>query len=361
MSWYYAENNERRGPLDEAAFQQLVSSGAIKPETLVWQEGMANWLPFAQIGGGSGAVPAPAPTLGSATAEPGTVQCSNCGKFFPPGDVITIGGRNICATCKPLVVQQMVEGADAGGASIDPAKLLADVRARGGYRMDIGSLLSRAWALVKANLWPCIGTTWLAYFVMIVSQQIPCLGILAPFFVTGPMFGGLFLYFIKQLRGQPAVIGDAFTGFNKPHFGQLALAGTVQTLAAGLVAAVLIGPGLALNWSKLQSPGNELPIGFIIWCFFAILPAIYLTVCWILSYAFIIDKRLRFWDAMELSRKLVNMNLGGWVVFMIANFLLAMAGVLALCVGVIFVLPVLICVLMVIYEDIVSPQPLANA
>ena len=32
MSWYYAENNERRGPLDEADFQALVTAGTINLE-----------------------------------------------------------------------------------------------------------------------------------------------------------------------------------------------------------------------------------------------------------------------------------------------------------------------------------------
>jgi len=44
----------------------------------------------------------------------GTVRCSSCGNVFPESDIITIAGRAVCATCKPRVVQQMVEGADPG-------------------------------------------------------------------------------------------------------------------------------------------------------------------------------------------------------------------------------------------------------
>lgn len=41
--WYYNINNQPTGPIDDAAMQNLVKSGAIAPTTLVWQEGMAQW------------------------------------------------------------------------------------------------------------------------------------------------------------------------------------------------------------------------------------------------------------------------------------------------------------------------------
>lgn len=355
MSWYYAENNERRGPIEDAAFQSLVAAGTIKPETLVWREGFTDWLPYSQ--GANRPVAIPAAGAAVQTVDSSARACSECGRLFPVDEMIVLAGRSICASCKPLAVQHMIEGADTGGsAPIDPVLFLADLRARGGYEISVGSVISRAWATVVANFWPCVGVTLLAYLVMVVSQQIPCVGLLAPFLVTGPMFGGLFLYFLKQLRGQSAVVGDAFSGFNKPQYGRLALAGTVQTLIILALMIVLIGPGVALNWTALQSNSEVPPVGFILWCFVAIIPATYLTLSWLLSYALIIDKGLDFWPAMELSRKVVNMRFWGWVLLLIVNFLLTMAGMVALCVGVLVVLPLSFCGLMVVYEDIFSPS-----
>ncbi len=354
MSWYYADNNERRGPIEDAAFQALVAAGTIKPDTLVWRDGLAAWVPYREVVHGAAAAPAGTPPDSSARA------CSHCGKLFPADEMIVLAGRTICAGCKPLVVQHMIEGTGgAGGAGtpIDPVQFLADLRARGGYRISVGSVLSRAWATVTGNFWPCLGVTLLVYVVMGVSQQIPCLGILSPFLLTGPLMGGLYLYFLKQLRGQPAVVGDAFSGFNKPHFGRLALTGTIVTLIILGIMAVLIGPAVALNWAAFQSDSAEPPIGFMLWCFAAVLPVMYLSVCWLFSYALVIDKGLEFWPAMELSRKVVNMNLGGWFVILLVNVLLAMAGFIALCVGLLVVMPVSVCGMMVIYEDIFSQRP----
>lgn len=114
MSWHYAEANERKGPVDDAAFAALVQAGVIKPETLVWTEGMSNWLPYREASEFTAAA--------SRLAEPvtarsgGTQLCSQCGKLFPPDEMITYEGKQICAECKPLFFQRVREGADVHGA-----------------------------------------------------------------------------------------------------------------------------------------------------------------------------------------------------------------------------------------------------
>jgi uncharacterized RDD family membrane protein YckC len=50
MSWYYAENSQRRGPIDDPGeWEALVNNGTIKPETLVWREGMEKWAPYSTV------------------------------------------------------------------------------------------------------------------------------------------------------------------------------------------------------------------------------------------------------------------------------------------------------------------------
>lgn len=44
-SWYYAINNERMGPVEEADLAPLMANGTIGRQTLVWSEGMADWAP----------------------------------------------------------------------------------------------------------------------------------------------------------------------------------------------------------------------------------------------------------------------------------------------------------------------------
>jgi len=80
MQWYYANNGQRSGPISDAEFQSLVNAGTIGPDTLVWRQGMANWLPYGQVApAASGAEPAVPIPLSALAPFPG-------GDGSSPGD-----------------------------------------------------------------------------------------------------------------------------------------------------------------------------------------------------------------------------------------------------------------------------------
>jgi uncharacterized RDD family membrane protein YckC len=124
MSWYYAENNERRGPIEDAAFEALVSAGTITPQTLVWKEGMAEWTPYSNVGRPASPVTTPQP-VATATAEmpvataagaqPYLQPCRECGRIFGVEEMISYEGRYVCPSCKPLFFQKIREGASVAG------------------------------------------------------------------------------------------------------------------------------------------------------------------------------------------------------------------------------------------------------
>ena len=116
MSWYYSENNERRGPLEDAAFHALVSAGTIRPDTLVWREGMAEWSPYASVASGGAEPVKMAPAVSAGTVGAGARACSQCGRLFPADEMISYEGSSICAECKPLFFQKVKEGAVVAGA-----------------------------------------------------------------------------------------------------------------------------------------------------------------------------------------------------------------------------------------------------
>ena len=60
--WYYQQGNNRMGPVDEATIRNLMASGTISIDTLVWTNGMASWVPLQQTALGSGL---PVPPVGS--------------------------------------------------------------------------------------------------------------------------------------------------------------------------------------------------------------------------------------------------------------------------------------------------------
>jgi uncharacterized RDD family membrane protein YckC len=107
MKWYYADSGRQVGPVEDAQLDELVRSGGVRDDTLVWREGMANWQPHSAVRGPAKPVPIPAAAVPIA-AE--TRFCSECGRPFPAQDMVTIGSATVCAQCKPLYMQRVREG-----------------------------------------------------------------------------------------------------------------------------------------------------------------------------------------------------------------------------------------------------------
>jgi uncharacterized RDD family membrane protein YckC len=115
MNWYYAENGQKAGPIDEAQLEELRAAGRIQPATLVWREGMANWTPFSQVQGEL----KPAFTLktdsgASASGPQGSVPeavCTECNRIYPTSTMMRYGEAHVCANCKPRFMQKLAAGA----------------------------------------------------------------------------------------------------------------------------------------------------------------------------------------------------------------------------------------------------------
>ena len=187
--------------------------------------------------------------------------------------------------------------------------MAAEILARD-YRVNMGDCIGRGWELVKNNFWLLVGASFL------INLIIGAVGIIA-----GPLMGGLYWLFLKRIRGEPAQLGDAFAGFSK-GFLPLFLAYLV-ILLLGLLGVVC-----------------------------CVLPGIYLLVGWMFALPLIIDKKLDFWPAMELSRKVVTRH--WWLLFgfVLLCVLVRLLGLLACCIGVWVAMPVTTAALLYAYEDI---------
>lgn len=126
MDWYYVDGGKQAGPVGDNEFEQLASSGRIQGNTLVWNEGMANWLPYAEVKptawaaplagsptSTSGAVESAIPPIATAPTGP-EVVCAQCNRIFPKEDTIQYGDSYVCASCKPAFVQKVKEGVSLG-------------------------------------------------------------------------------------------------------------------------------------------------------------------------------------------------------------------------------------------------------
>jgi len=190
------------------------------------------------------------------------------------------------------------------------------------YQLQIGSCFSRGWDLVKNHFWLTVGATFLIHLIAGAVGTIPLVGLA----LTYIFIGGLDWMFLKLIRGQKAEVGDAFAGFNLA-FGPLAL--------FSLVAQLLVFLGII----------------------FCILPGIYLSVSWMFFTPLIIlDKRLDFWPAMELSRRVVTRHWWQVFGFALVCLLLLLCGLMVCVVGVFIAMPIVKAATVYAYEDIFIHQ-----
>jgi len=103
MGWYYSDNGQQKGPVDDAGFSQLVTAGVIRGDTSVWRDGMAGWQPFSQVQQSTRILSATA-----SSAETGF--CGECGRPFPRNELVAINSTQICGNCKPIYLQRLREG-----------------------------------------------------------------------------------------------------------------------------------------------------------------------------------------------------------------------------------------------------------
>lgn len=51
QEWFFAEKGTKHGPVSPLALKKLADAGRVTPDTLVWREGMPDWLPAREIKG----------------------------------------------------------------------------------------------------------------------------------------------------------------------------------------------------------------------------------------------------------------------------------------------------------------------
>ncbi|HLN02210.1 MAG TPA: RDD family protein [Bryobacteraceae bacterium] len=116
MDWYYAESGRQVGPIQEDSFDALVRSGVVRPDTLVWQQGMPNWQTYGMVRPVAAPVAPPLDAAASVTPGPSTRFCSECGRPFPQSELIPFGSSFVCATCKETFAHKLREGVNVAGA-----------------------------------------------------------------------------------------------------------------------------------------------------------------------------------------------------------------------------------------------------
>lgn len=97
MNWFYAKDGQQIGPVDFSEIERLHSEGQLAGDTLVWQQGMTNWVKLSSVlkepGGLSAAPPLPpaAPPPGLDSQSPATLPGKSSAALPDYGDLLCWG------------------------------------------------------------------------------------------------------------------------------------------------------------------------------------------------------------------------------------------------------------------------------
>lgn len=238
--------------------------------------------------------------------------------------------------------------------SADPKEIEARVLSTDKI-VDAMGYVRKSYELYKANFGQLFIATLVVIAIIAASGSIP-----GGFLITGIVHAGLYWFFLKWIRESKAELGDVFAGFQRQP-GQLILASLVMGIVPVIVIFVVGLPFwipffATVIGSASTGTNPETILGGLGWlgCLgigIGCLAAFTLYVMWMFAYPLIIDKGLKFWPAMELSRKVVMKSFFGYLWLNVLCGLIAMLGILACIVGVIFVAPICAGAIAYAYED----------
>lgn len=239
---------------------------------------------------------------------------------------------------------------------------------REGYDFDLSMYINEGWDIFKQYGWGFFGFAFLAQLISVFLNQIPFIGAIIGGILGAVLTAGFFIVADKIYNQQEFEFGTFFKGFD--HIGQIILQVLVLWLFFIVLFAVIAGIGI---WYAVASglvdlsdfPGNfnyerinstvdisvMVAMGLIIFG-----TAVYLSLAYSLSIPFILFGKLKFWDAMETSRKVVTKKFWSFFLMFFVFGLIMLAGFLVLIVGVWAAQGVVYCILYAAYINIAGNQ-----
>ena len=325
-NWHYTKGGQSVGPVPFETLRQLALSGELDDSALVWTEGMPQWVAPTEV-------PGLANTDAPLTAESPVAPAEN-NPYAAPNAAANL------AESSPL-----------------------DEITPGEARIEIDALLSEGWKRFKENVGIIIGFGVVYTVIMIAVSFVANtifpsgggsidLGMGESFQISeNESIGaqlinslvGVFLtlgatrFLLNICRGENASITDLFSQ------GSLFLRGILTQLLLYLAFAVIAIPGGVLLYVGLEMvEGSGATILFaILGAAFIIVPFIWLGARIYFSYYTLVDRDLSPVEAIKKSWSITTNNTGNLVGLFIIQGLIAIAGLLALIVGLIVAIPVI--------------------
>lgn len=125
-TWFYESNGERRGPITATELRSLAVSQEVKPSTLIWKEGLPDWVPASRVKGlfpqSSSPPPLPKQDIKPTAIDAAKSQFAELRKQFE--STISPSNESVNPNGPPDGVEQDTASIRTDKLPIDRAKLL---------------------------------------------------------------------------------------------------------------------------------------------------------------------------------------------------------------------------------------------
>jgi len=229
-----------------------------------------------------------------------------------------------CPNCGHQLTGSEPQCPACGQPTDSPPPLLKPSLARAPESLPLSDYFKTGWGLFKLYPGGFVGFCLVNLVIQLALSRIPSGGVVASAVVSTPLLMGNFIVSAKLLQGQTPDFRDFFAGFQ--FF--------LPLLLLSLVAGLFIGIGTIL----------------------LLVPGVYLAVAYLFASNLVVDRRLDFWPAMELSRRTINPRWFGYFAFMLLVALLNLAGGIALGLGLLVTIPLSFCTVTAAYADLFGFQ-----
>ena len=190
---------------------------------------------------------------------------------------------------------------------------------------DLQRYLKEGWELFPANAMNLVVAALLFVVVHFAANFIP----FAPFLVTGPMMGGMFLVVMDIMEGKPFNAMRVFDGFKK----------LVPLVLVGILTSVFTMTGFIL----------------------LIIPGFFVMGWYLFPYLFVVDEAMDFWQAMEASRNIGFANHVQVALMALVLAVINLIGALMFGIGLLVTVPLTVCAIAKAYEDLSGFKSLKTA
>ena len=312
--WYYASGGNQNGPVSFEQLVEIAKSGNLNPtKDLVWTSTMKDWLPAGQVPGLFGQ-PANAPIPPADPANP----------YAAP----TAGWNEVAQITAGEALEEITPGSE-------PLDAMACVKR--GFNLttrNFGTIALVVLAYFGVNLVAGIVLTVMDSSLGLAKQEI-----IVPSTAESPQEAQI-REFTSKFQAEQSI----------PHQIIVQLLGVFLSIGAtriglNLVSGKEASVGMLFSGAKKVLPmiggyiifGAAVAVGLLL----LIVPGIYIAMRYGQFFYAIIDKDMGVIESFKYSSSITTNNRMKLLVLILLYFVIALAGVLALCVGLFFAIPVI--------------------